>query len=42
MNNEEDGPDFRIGEVQARQSSVGMGSMDQVVLADILKIQGWW
>ena len=40
MNNEEDGPDFRIGAVQARQSSVGMESMDQVVLGDILKIQG--
>ena len=31
---------MRRGAVQARQSSVGMESMDQVVLADISKIQG--
>ena len=40
LTKEEDGPDLRIGAVQARQISEGMESMDQVVLVDILKIRG--
>ena len=38
VDSEEDGPDLRMGAVQARQISAAMDSMDQVVLVDILRI----